>query len=31
MADRLPPGQLTHAAGVIDAMATKLAGCGCRS
>jgi len=31
MADRLPRGQLAHAAGVIDAMATALAGCGCRS
>jgi len=31
MADRLPGGQLVHAAGVIDAMATALAGCGCRS
>jgi serine-type D-Ala-D-Ala carboxypeptidase/endopeptidase (penicillin-binding protein 4) len=31
MADRLPPGQLVHAAHVIDAMATALAGCGCRS
>jgi D-alanyl-D-alanine carboxypeptidase/D-alanyl-D-alanine-endopeptidase (penicillin-binding protein 4) len=31
MADRLPRGQLVHAAGVIDAMATALAGCGCRS
>ena len=31
MADQLPPGQLTQAAGAIDAMATKLAGCGCRS
>ena len=31
MADRLPDGQLVHAAGVIDAMATALAGCGCRS
>ena len=31
MADRLPRGQLVHAAGVIDAMATVLAGCGCRS
>ncbi len=30
MADRLPGGQLVHAAGVIDAMATALAGCGCR-
>jgi len=31
IADRLPGGQLVHAAGVIDAMATALAGCGCRS
>jgi D-alanyl-D-alanine carboxypeptidase/D-alanyl-D-alanine-endopeptidase (penicillin-binding protein 4) len=31
MADRLPRGQLVHAAAVIDAMATALAGCGCRS
>jgi D-alanyl-D-alanine carboxypeptidase len=31
MADQLPRGQLVHAAGVIDAMATTLAGCGCRS
>jgi D-alanyl-D-alanine carboxypeptidase/D-alanyl-D-alanine-endopeptidase (penicillin-binding protein 4) len=31
MADRLPRGQLAHAARVIDAMATALAGCGCRS
>jgi serine-type D-Ala-D-Ala carboxypeptidase/endopeptidase (penicillin-binding protein 4) len=31
MADRLPRGQLAHAAGVIDAMATALANCGCRS
>ena len=31
MADRLPPGQLVHAASVIDAMATALARCGCRS
>ena len=31
MADQLPPGQLTHAAGVIDKMATALAGCGCGS
>jgi D-alanyl-D-alanine carboxypeptidase/D-alanyl-D-alanine-endopeptidase (penicillin-binding protein 4) len=31
MADQLPGGQLVHAAGVIDAMATALAGCGCRS
>jgi hypothetical protein len=31
MADRLPRGQLVHAATVIDAMATALAGCGCRS
>jgi D-alanyl-D-alanine carboxypeptidase/D-alanyl-D-alanine-endopeptidase (penicillin-binding protein 4) len=31
MADRLPGGQLVHAAAVIDAMATALAGCGCRS
>jgi serine-type D-Ala-D-Ala carboxypeptidase/endopeptidase (penicillin-binding protein 4) len=31
MADRLPRGRLVHAAGVIDAMATALAGCGCRS
>jgi D-alanyl-D-alanine carboxypeptidase/D-alanyl-D-alanine-endopeptidase (penicillin-binding protein 4) len=31
MADRLPGGQLVRAAGVIDAMATALAGCGCRS
>ena len=30
MADQLPAGQLTHAAGVMDAMATALAGCGCR-
>ncbi len=30
MADQLPAGQLTHAAGVLDAMATALAGCGCR-
>jgi serine-type D-Ala-D-Ala carboxypeptidase/endopeptidase (penicillin-binding protein 4) len=30
MADRLPPGQLVQAASVIDAMATALAGCGCR-
>ncbi len=30
MADRLPPGRLVQAAGVIDAMATALAGCGCR-
>ena len=29
--DRLPRGQLVHAAAVIDAMATALAGCGCRS
>jgi PBP4 family serine-type D-alanyl-D-alanine carboxypeptidase len=31
MADRLPPGQLVHAATVIDGMATALARCGCRS
>jgi serine-type D-Ala-D-Ala carboxypeptidase/endopeptidase (penicillin-binding protein 4) len=31
MADRIPPGQLVKAAGDIDAMATVLAGCGCRS
>jgi D-alanyl-D-alanine carboxypeptidase/D-alanyl-D-alanine-endopeptidase (penicillin-binding protein 4) len=31
MADRLPGGQLVHAAADIDAMATALAGCGCRS
>jgi D-alanyl-D-alanine carboxypeptidase len=31
MADRLPQGQLVKAAGVIDAMATALAGCGCRA
>jgi D-alanyl-D-alanine carboxypeptidase len=31
MADRLPRGQLVKAAGVIDAMATALAGCGCRA
>jgi len=31
MADRLPRGQLVRAAGVIDEMATALAGCGCRS
>jgi serine-type D-Ala-D-Ala carboxypeptidase/endopeptidase (penicillin-binding protein 4) len=31
MADRLPPGQLVHAASVIDGMATALARCGCRS
>lgn len=30
MADKLPAGGLVHAAGVIDAMATALAGCGCR-
>lgn len=30
MADQVPSRQLTHAAGVIDAMATALAGCGCR-
>jgi len=29
MADQLPAGQLVHAAGVIDQMATALAGCGC--
>jgi D-alanyl-D-alanine carboxypeptidase/D-alanyl-D-alanine-endopeptidase (penicillin-binding protein 4) len=29
MADQVSAGQLTHAAGVIDAMATALAGCGC--
>jgi D-alanyl-D-alanine carboxypeptidase/D-alanyl-D-alanine-endopeptidase (penicillin-binding protein 4) len=31
MADQLPRGQLVRAAGVIDAMATALARCGCRS
>src|SRR5215813_5624166 len=31
MADQLPRGQLVRAAGVIDQMATALAGCGCRS
>jgi D-alanyl-D-alanine carboxypeptidase/D-alanyl-D-alanine-endopeptidase (penicillin-binding protein 4) len=30
MADQVPPGSLTQAAAEIDAMATLLAGCGCR-
>ncbi len=30
MADHVPRGQLGQAAGVIDQMATALAGCGCR-
>ncbi len=30
MTDQLPPGQLPGAARMIDAMATVLAGCGCR-
>ena len=29
MADQIPRGQLVPAAGVIDRMATALAGCGC--
>jgi hypothetical protein len=31
MADQIPRGELVPAAGVIDRMATALAGCGCHS